>query len=99
MWTTFIPGIEEKVWRKAASIVAQEMSALLQSGGGALFEGIKEVLVELHQEGYELAFLSNCGRAYCNQHFRDIWHSSAFFLQPTALRNLILFLSGKSIKT
>ena len=71
MWTTFIPGIEETTWRRAGKIVADEMERLLHAGKGALFPGIAEVLTTLHAEGYEIAFLSNCGRPYCDDYLSE----------------------------
>lgn len=68
MWTVFVPGIEEKTWRTASKIVADEMNDLLRAGKGTLFPGIPEVLVQLKDEGFNITFLSNCGRSYCNEY-------------------------------
>lgn len=76
MWTTFVPGIDETTWRTAAKMVADDMNKGLHAGRGALFPGVKEMLENLHAHGFELAFLSNCGRPYCDSHLRifDIDH-------------------------
>lgn len=68
MWTTFVPGIEDATWREASRIVKDDMQEGLHAGRGALFEGIEPMLRELHAQGYDLAFLSNCGRPYCDDH-------------------------------
>lgn len=70
MWTTFVPGIDETTWRTAAKMVADDMNEGLHAGKGALFPGVKEMLENLHAQGFELAFLSNCGRPYCDTHLR-----------------------------
>lgn len=68
MWTTFVPGIEEDTWRTASRLVADEMNRLLRAGKGALFDGVPDVLAELKAEGYDIVFLSNCGRPYCDEY-------------------------------
>lgn len=68
MWTTFIPGIEETIWRQASKIVLDDMDQGLRAGKGGLFDGVEEMLEQLEAEGYELVFLSNCGRPYCDAH-------------------------------
>lgn len=70
MWTTFVPGIAEDTWRTASKIVADEMERLLHEGKGALFDGTREMLEQLAAEGYQIAFLSNCGRPYCDEYLR-----------------------------
>lgn len=70
MWTTFVPGIAEDTWRTASKIVADEMERLLHEGKGALFDGTHEMLEQLAAEGYQIAFLSNCGRPYCDEYLR-----------------------------
>lgn len=70
MWTTFVPGIEEETWRTASKMVADEMERLLHGGKGALFDGTLEMLEQLAAEGYQIAFLSNCGRPYCDEYLR-----------------------------
>lgn len=70
MWTTFVPGIEEGTWRRASKIVADERNDLLHAGKGALFDGVAEMLGTLSEQGYEIAFLSNCGRPYCDEYLR-----------------------------
>lgn len=71
MWTTFIPGIEEYTWRQASKMVGDTMRELLMRGEGALFPGVKGMLEDLHDDGYDLAFLSNCGRPYCDEYLRE----------------------------
>ena len=68
MWTTFVPGIQEDMWRAASKIVADEMNDLLRAGKGALFEGIPDVLAQLKAKGFSIVFLSNCGRPYCDEY-------------------------------
>lgn len=71
MWTTFVPGIEEQVWKHASKMVGEMMHELLMQGKGALFEGVVEMLDRLCAQGYDLVFLSNCGRSYCNDYLRE----------------------------
>lgn len=78
MWTTFVPGIEEKTWRQAAKLVGDDMHEQLLAGNGALFPGVKEMLCKLHAEGYELAFLSNCGQPYCDAHLQEFGLADLF---------------------
>lgn len=68
MWETFAPGLPERVWRRAAHVVGDEMNRLLSEGGGALFAGVTDALDELKGAGLELAFLSNCGEGYRDEH-------------------------------
>lgn len=68
MWTTFAPQLPEEVWRKAAHMVGVEMDNLSSTGGGALFDGVPDMLGKLKQQGYTIAFLSNCRRAYRDAH-------------------------------
>lgn len=68
MWTTFAPDLPEVVWRKAASIVGNEMDRRTEEGKARLFEGIPEALDALKAQGYDLAFLSNCRTRYCEVH-------------------------------
>ena len=68
MWTTFAPNLPEAVWRKAAEIVGNEMDSLTEQGSARLFEGVPDMLTELCDSGYELAFLSNCRTRYCEVH-------------------------------
>lgn len=78
MWTTFMPELPEAVWRKAAGIVGAEMDRLSASGAGALFEGIPQALDKLKEQGYTLAFLSNCRHAYRDAH-RAFYHLDRWF--------------------
>lgn len=68
MWTTFAPDLPSEVWHRAADVVGEHMDALTEQGKARLFEGIPEMLDELKDKGYELAFLSNCRSAYCSVH-------------------------------
>ena len=82
MWTTFAPQLPEEIWQQAASMVGQEMDRLSESGYGALFDGVPQMLEQLKNEGYTLTFLSNCRHAYRDAHRRyfgldrwfDIYH-------------------------
>lgn len=78
MWTTFAPDLDEAVWREASHIVGREMDERTATGKAQLFEGVPEMLAELKNAGYELAFLSNCRNAYCNVH-RDMFGLDDFF--------------------
>lgn len=82
MWTTFAPDLPEKVWRKAAEIVGYEMDSRTERGEAKLFEGIPEALTEIKNQGYDLAFLSNCRIAYCEVHRAnfdlDQWFSAYY---------------------
>jgi phosphoglycolate phosphatase len=71
MWTTFVPGIEEQTWKRASKMVGDTMRELLMQGKGALFEGVDEMLNELRTQGFDLVFLSNCGRSYCDDYLRE----------------------------
>ena len=68
MWTTFAPELPETVWRRAAEIVGNEMDSLTEQGKARLFAGVPDMLTELCEAGYELAFLSNCRTRYCEVH-------------------------------
>lgn len=71
MWTTFVPGIEEQTWKHASKMVGDTMRELLMQGKGALFEGVIAMLDRLCAQGYDLVFLSNCGRPYCDNYLRE----------------------------
>lgn len=71
MWTTFMPGLAEDVWRKASALVGSEMNRLMEEGKGSLFAGVPEMMEELQGAGFDLAFLSNCGFAYRDNHIRE----------------------------
>lgn len=68
MWTTFAPQLADEVWTKAASIVGEQMDSLTAAGKGALFNGVPETLQNLKNDGYTIAFLSNCRTAYRDAH-------------------------------
>lgn len=68
MWTTFAPDLPEEVWRQAAAIVGREMDGRTECGEAQLFEGVAKSLDTLKQQGFDLAFLSNCRIAYCDVH-------------------------------
>lgn len=82
MWTTFAPQLPEEVWTKAAAMVGAEMDRLSENGAGALFKGVPAILQELKDDGYTIAFLSNCRHAYRDSHRRyfeldrwiDVYH-------------------------
>ena len=78
MWTTFIPGIEDATWRRASRMVLEDMDEGLRAGNGALFDGVEEMLVQLASEGYQIVFLSNCGRAYCDSHLETFGITDVF---------------------
>lgn len=71
MWTTFVPGIEEQTWKHASKMVGDTMRESLMQGKGALFEGVIAMLDRLCAQGYDLVFLSNCGRPYCDNYLRE----------------------------
>lgn len=87
MWATFTPHLPEEIWRKAAQMIGTEMSNLSAQGAGALFEGVPEMLQTLKDEGYTIAFLSNCGTRYRDAHrgyygldrWIDIYHCAQDF--------------------
>lgn len=87
MWTTFAPELPEPVWRKAAHMVGTEMDNLSSTGDGALFKGVPQMLQKLKDEGYSIAFLSNCRKAYRDAHrgyynldaWIDIYHCAEDF--------------------
>lgn len=64
MWTTFAPGLPEPIWRHAAQIVGREMDRLTEEGAAKLFSGVPEMLDACKEQGFQLAFLSNCRRDY-----------------------------------
>lgn len=68
MWTTFAPDLPEEVWRQAATIVGREMDGRTERGEAQLFEGVAQALDSFKQQGFDLAFLSNCRIAYCDVH-------------------------------
>lgn len=78
MWTTFAPQLEDSVWHKAAAIVGKEMDRRTEEGEACLFQGIPEALTCLKDEGYELAFLSNCRINYCKIH-RKLFNLDQWF--------------------
>lgn len=82
MWTTFVPDLSEEVWGTAAKIVGDEMVRLTSLGEARLFEGVPEMLSSLKKQGYNLAFLSNCGIRYCDVHRKqfglDKWFGSYY---------------------
>ena len=71
MWTTFMPGLPEEVWRKASALVGSEMNRLMEEGKGSLFAGVPEMMKELQDAGFDLVFLSNCGFTYRDNHIRE----------------------------
>ena len=78
MWTTFAPGLPEKIWCKAAEIVGNEMDSLTEQGKARLFPGVPEMLAHLQKAGYQMAFLSNCRTRYCDVH-REMFGLDAWF--------------------
>lgn len=82
MWTTFAPDLSEKVWRRAAGIVGKEMDSRTEKGQARLFDGVPEMLTDLKNQGFDLAFLSNCRNKYCEVHRQqfglDTWFSAYY---------------------
>lgn len=70
MWTTFMPSLPEPVWREASHIIGEVMNEMIEHEQAALFEGSKETLQTLKEDGYELVFLSNCRNSYRDSHFK-----------------------------
>ena len=84
MWNTFAPDLPELVWRKASMKIGRIMDERLESGNAGLFPGIKDVLIQLHDEGYELVFLSNCGKQYRDKHLSTFGIAQLFDAAYTA---------------
>ena len=84
MWNTFAPDLPEPVWRKASMKIGRIMDERLESGNAGLFPGIKDVLIQLHDEGYELVFLSNCGKQYRDKHLSTFGVAQLFDAAYTA---------------
>lgn len=78
MWTTFAPQLDEAIWRQAAAIVGREMDERTARGQARLFAGVPEALTQLKDEGYTLAFLSNCRIDYCRVH-RSLFNLDQWF--------------------
>lgn len=68
MWAAFMPDLPEAVWRSASGAVGEEMRRLLAEGAGCLYPGATTMLKSLREKGFCLVFLSNCSRAYRNEH-------------------------------
>ena len=84
MWNTFAPDLPEPVWRQASQAIGRIMNERLEAGQAGLFPGVKEVLVQLHDEGYELVFLSNCGTQYRDKHLASFGIAHLFSAAYTA---------------
>ncbi len=84
MWTTFAPDLPEAVWRQASQTIGRIMNERLKEGKAGLFPGIKDVLIKLYDEGYELVFLSNCGRQYRDRHLAAFGIAHLFSAAYTA---------------
>lgn len=78
MWTTFMPDLEETVWREASSLIGNTMNDLVEQGSASLFPGVDEMLASLVDRGYELVFLSNCRTKYRDEHLERFGLSRYF---------------------
>lgn len=68
MWHSFMPQLEDRVWREASSIIGQEMIRQIGQGNALLYPGITEALDQLKAEGYIMVLLSNCRHGYMEAH-------------------------------
>jgi phosphoglycolate phosphatase len=84
MWTTFAPELPRSVWVPASKEIGRIMEERLLAGQSGLFPGIKEALIELRELGYELVFLSNCGRDYRDKHLEAFGIKNLFSAAYTA---------------
>ena len=82
MWHRFMPQLEDRVWRKASSIIGQEMVRQITEGNALLYPGIPETLDRLKADGYTMVVLSNCRHGYMEAHRQyfdlDRWFAAYF---------------------
>lgn len=85
MWETMMPHIPKQYWKPTSKFILDKMNEMLERGEGSLFEGIPQALSELKGQGHTLVFLSNCEKAYMEQHARayklDAWIDAFFCAQ------------------
>lgn len=63
-WNTFLPGLPEGAWQRAAAEVGVWMDRLIGQGEARLYPGATCALAALKDAGYQLVFLSNCRKRY-----------------------------------
>ncbi len=71
MWNSFMPQLAAEWKQKASVMVGEEMIRQIENSGAMLYEGTKETLCRLKEEGYELIILSNCKIAYLEAHRKE----------------------------
>ncbi|MGI6343849.1 MAG: HAD family hydrolase [Bacillota bacterium] len=64
IWRMLLPGLPAAVRCRARSLMGEAELAILRSGGGAAFPGVRETLLRLREAGIQLYILSNCETDY-----------------------------------
>ena len=67
-WKKFAPELESDIQDRVTGIVYEEMKALTKAGKSVLYDGAKEALQTLKDNGHRLFFLSNCNHNYMELH-------------------------------
>lgn len=77
-WKVFMPDLPEEVSETPREIIGKSMVDDIYEGKASLYPGALEVLSKLKEEGYKLAFLSNCRTSYLKAH-REYFHLDRYF--------------------
>ena len=64
MWNDFMPQLPEKIKEESGAKVGKLMVRQIKEHKAVWYEGAKEVLTQLKEEGYLMVILSNCKTAY-----------------------------------
>lgn len=68
MWREFMPELSEEMRKKSSKIIGSELNNLAKEKKAVLYEGASEILEYLKCSGYNLIFISNCGKYYMDTH-------------------------------
>ncbi|MFD3155475.1 HAD family hydrolase [Haloimpatiens sp. FM7330] len=91
MWKNFMPDLEENIKNECSSMIGKEMTKLISENKAVLYEGALETLEYLKKRGYNLIFISNCGKYYrdmardkfkLNNYFNDMICSEEYDFIP-----------------
>ena len=68
MWKDFAPDLTEQQHEEGSQFIYREMTRLALEGKAKLYDGAREVLTVLKEQGHYLVFLSNCSQGYMDLH-------------------------------
>ena len=78
MWRNFMPDLPGSIVQEASSRIGRELVRAVDRGEAQLYDGVPEMLEQLHALGYTLVFLSNCQHD-CQEAHRKYFHLDLWF--------------------